>query len=51
MDGVECWNGCSNGGLDSPAAILECNLMEDLFQRSRPSMRDGTFEVDSWCRG
>ena len=51
MVGVECRNGRINGGLDSPTAILECDLMEDLFWRSRPSMRDGTFEVDGRCRG
>ena len=51
MDGVECRNGCINGGLDSPAAILECDLMEDFFRRSRSSMRDGTFEVDSRGHG
>ena len=47
---VEWRNGCINGGLDSPSAILECELMEDLFRRSRPLMRDGTFEVDGQCR-
>ena len=50
MGGVECRNGCINGRLDSPTEILECDLMEDLFRRSRPSMRDGTFEVDGQCR-
>ena len=51
MVGIECRSGRINGGIDSPTAILEYDLMEDLFRRSRPSMRDGTFEFDGRCRG